>query len=78
MLQMIKIINRQTKLNFRSGTLVETLLGLASKIICYPNQKKQPLDLDIIKDVTTYDAIKRIFDIYGSSLNLIYKYQIYF
>ncbi len=68
MLQIIKFINGKTKLNFRSGTLLETLLGLVSTIICEPNEKKQPLDLEINKNVITYDYIKSIFGIYGSTL----------
>ncbi len=41
-----------------------------TKNIFNQKQRKQPLDLDIIKNVIAFGAIKRIFDIYIPSLNL--------
>ncbi len=41
-------------------------------------QRKQSLDLDIIKNVITYGVIKRIFGIYMASLNLKKASEIFY
>ncbi len=64
------ITDSETKQKFINDSLLEMLLGLYTKIIFDQNLNKQPLDLDINKDVCTYDDIKSICDIDMASLNL--------
>ncbi len=57
-------MNRGTKQNFL------IIVVYWNRCCSYTLKTKQPSDLDIIKHVITYAAIRRTFDIYMARLNL--------
>ncbi len=54
-------LTMETKPNCLNGGLLETVVESVTKNISYQNQRKQPLDLDIIQNIFTYGAINSAF-----------------